>query len=415
MVFASGVRDAYESELVCPRCRTRFGVNAGYLLCPLCDLENVHVYPRPVYSMKPGSLSELEDRGAPGLLRYRGLLPLGPGGAVSLGEGNTPLLAIHRSGAALGMTRLFIKDESRNPTWSFKDRLAAVAVSRAAQDGADTVVVSSTGNHGASVAAYAAAAGLRCVVLTLASVPLVMKVLMQQYGAEVVALEVPTDRWAVMRAGVEERGWVPMSGYVDPPSGSNPFGVDGYKTIAYELFEQLGGLVPDVIIVPVGYGDSLTGILRGFEDLQQLGVADRLPRLIGAEVHGHYARALGLPGGAVDANSVAFSIAVGGATWQGVDAIQRSGGTAVNVTNDELLQAQGVLARNEGLFVEASCAAPYAALEQLIAGERVDVHETVVLLNTSTGLKDIDLVSRHLPAVPVIEPTLRAFDRAPTR
>jgi threonine synthase len=249
------------------------------------------------------------------------------------------------------------------------------------------------------------------VVLTLASVPLSMKVLMQRYGAEVVALDVPADRWMVMRASVEERGWVPMSGYVNPPSGSNPFGVDGYKTIAYELFEQLGGRAPDVVVVPVGYGDSVTGILRGFQDLQQFGVIDRVPRLVGTEVYGHYSRAMGLPSTAVSRETDAFSIAVGAATWQGVDSLQRADGTVVVVTNEELRHAQVTLGR-EGLSVEASCAAPYAALNHLLATDAICRQETIVLLNTSTGLKDIDLSARHLPSVPLIEPSLQALDRA---
>ncbi len=249
------------------------------------------------------------------MLGYASLLPLDREPLSGLGEGNTPLVPLARAGDRIGLSRLYFKDESRNPTWSYKDRLAVVAVNRAVQRGAETLVVSSTGNHGAAVAAYAARLGLDCVVLTLKSVPTAMKVLMQSYGARVVAFSEPGDRWTVMRAGVEERGWVPMSGYATPPSGSNPFGVDGHKTIAYELYQQLDGQLPDVVVAPVAYGDALVGMVRGFEDLCALGLAERLPRMVAGEPYGPYAAGLAsaegatVPRPAPDKPSVGFSIA----------------------------------------------------------------------------------------------------------
>jgi threonine synthase len=287
-----------------------------------------------------------------------------------------------------------------------------VAVTRAVQDGADTVVVSSTGNHGAAVAAYAARAGLRCVVLTLASVPLAMKTLMQSYGALVAAVTEPAGRWAIMRDAVEQRGWVPMSGYVSPPSGSNPYGVDGYKTIAYELWSQLEGRLPDAIVAPVAYGDGISGLVRGFADLVDLGLASRLPRVIAAEPYGPFAAVLdGRPGEVPGAGSVAFSIAATTASWQGVHALQLAGGAAMTAGNDEIMRAQASLAALEGLFPEPSSAITFAVLPALLRAGILDSRDTVVLLGTSTGLKDIGSAAERMAPVPVIEPTLAAFDQ----
>lgn len=374
-----------------------------------------HLYPVPAYDYT-GITALPVDPTAPGLFRYRELLPISDGDVVSLDEGDTPLVDLPRTANRLGVSRLLLKDESRNPTWSYKDRLAAVAVTAAVQQGADTVVVSSTGNHGAAVSAYAARAGIRCVVLTVASVPQAMKTLMQSYGAQVVALADARDRWVLMHEAVRERGWVPMSGFVDPPSGSNPFGVEGYKSIAYEIFEQLGGAVPDALIAPVAYGDGIAGIGRGFEELRTFGLTDRVPRLIASEPFGPYQHAVeqgfdstaSVPSGA----TVAFSIGTGKATWQGWNALDATGGAAQAVDDDATMAAQARLAREEGFFLEASSATTVAALPHLIADGRIRSDETVVLLGTSTGLKDIPTTAALLPAVPVVEPTLAALDAA---
>jgi threonine synthase len=376
-------------------------------------VEGGHVYAVPTYDLS--RIRGLETTEDPGLFRYRPLLPIAAGPVVSLGEGDTPLVTSAKLGGDLGLSHLYIKDESRNPTWSYKDRLAAVAVTKALQQGRDTVVVSSTGNHGAAVAAYAARAGLRCVVLTLASVPLAMKTMMQAFGAQTVAVEKPADRWVIMRQAVEERGWVPMSGFVGPPSGSNPFGCEGYKTIAYELHAQLGD-VPDVVVTPVAYGDALAGLARGFQDLVDLGLSAAVPRLVATEPFGPYGRAL-REGFRADAtvpvsDSVSFSIATPMATWQGWDALTRTRGAAVTVDDARTMAAQRLLAAREGLFIEASSATTVAALPELIDRGVIGAHDRVVLLATSTGLKDIPTTAASLPKVPVIEPTLAALDEA---
>lgn len=405
--------------LACVRCGRTWPEPGLELLgagCPSCAAEGAPANVLTVRDLTGLPTGAVPVRpGEPGLFRFRDLLPLAPGTpAVSLGEGRTALVDLPVLAEQAGVRRLLVKDETRNPTWSYKDRLAAVAVTKAVELGVDTVVVCSTGNHGAAVAAYAARAGIRCVVLTLASVPQEMKTLMGVYGAEVAALRTGPQRWALMRELVAQRGWMPVSGHADPPVGSPAYGVDGYTTIAYELHEQLGGDVPDVVVVPAAYADGLTGIGRGFDDLVALGVTDRRPRLLAAEPFGPLAA--GIAAGTDTAGPVpvgpssAFSIASPVGTYQGLATLRGSGGAAVAVPDDErVLDAQQRLGRH-GLYLEASAAITLPALETARERGLVGAGDTVVLIGTSTGLKDVGTTAARLPAVPVIEPTVAALD-----
>lgn len=403
---------AYLGHLECPRCHRVVDETKFMYGCPTCAADGVTVNVHPVYAVTQEAWTRRSSE--PGIFERRGMLPVSQTGpVVSLGEGRTPLLHLARTGGRCGLSALHLKDETRNPTWSYKDRLAAVAVTKALAQGADTVVVATTGNHGAATAAYAAAAGLRCVALTLASVPLTMKVLMQAYGADVVALDQPRDRWTLMKMAVEEWGWVPVSGFVDPPIGSNPFGIDGYKSIAYEIFEQLRD-VPHTVIVPTAYADALTGIHRGFLDLVTLGLATQTPRMVAAEPLGPYAASLAATGDrpalTPSRPSVAFSVAASTATYQGVAVLDASGGRAVVVRDDEdIVRAQLEVAAAEGLYLEASSVISVRAAEQLAREGAVGADDVVVAIGSSTGLKDVGATAARLVDVRVIEPSLQAL------
>ncbi len=403
---------AYTGILACGRCGTAVAEADAARGCPRCSAEGVFVNVHPVYE-SPDPLGR--KSGGPGIFRYRHVLPIG-GAGISLGEGETPLLPLERLGSALGVPELYLKDETRNPTWSYKDRLAAVAVSKAVEMGAEAVVVATTGNHGAAAAAYAAAAGLRCIVLTLESVPVTMKVLMGVFGARLVALRSGPDRWRLMAAAVAERGWFPLSGFHDPPIGSNPFGIEGYKTIAYELVEQLGS-APDVVVVPTAYGDGLAGICRGFLDLRSAGTIGHLPRLVAAEPLGPYSATLQAdsetPVAVEPRSSVAFSTATPVATCQGLDALRISRGTAVAVPDDAvILAAQRRYAETEGVYLEAAAALTLPVVERLAETGWIGPEDRVVVVGTSSGLKDVGATAKHLGEVPVIEATLAALDAA---
>src|SRR5678816_721838 len=395
------------SALECLRCRAVYDDQRLFTGCPRCARESVNVNLSVV--LDHAALGPITPASFPAtprsLWRFRQLLPLGHADPISLGEGATPLVHLERLGRRLGLPRLYAKDESQNPTWSYKDRLCSLAVTHAVATGARVITISSTGNHGASTAAYAARAGLPCVIFTVASVPDTMKTLMQAYGAAVVECPTSEARWALMRQGIERLGWYPTSGFMIPPVGSNPWGIEGYKTIAYEVAEDLGWTAPDVVVVPSSYSDGLHGTWKGWTEMQTLGLVKTAPRMIAAEPFGPLAHALERELEAPEmveapAPSVAFSIASRYGTWQGLAALRESGGAGVRLTDEGVFEAQRALAREEGLFVEPSSAASMTAVMQLAARKALDPAQTIVIILTSGGLKDPGASRTWLPPVP---------------
>jgi threonine synthase len=346
--------------------------------------------------------------------RYVEALPVEPDRAVSLGEGGTPLLEVPNVGASTGLIRLMVKNEAQNPTWSFKDRLATVAVSWARANGRYGIAVSSSGNAGASAAAYAARAGLPCVIFTTRSFPGTMQRFMRAYGAMVVATPTPADRWTLNRAVAQEWGWLPLSNVADPAVGSHATGIEGHKTIAFEIAQALGWQSPDAVIVPIAYGDAMSGLYAGFAELVAGGVIARLPRLIAAEAYPSLSRALteGAEGPVLvdGAGSKAFSVATTRSTYQALQAIRATGGTAVVVSDEAAFRWHRALREREGLFVEFSSAMPVAAAEMLRQTGALEADDRVVALITSSGLKDPE-VTLGADELPLVEPNLQDLER----
>ena len=209
-----------------------------------------------------------------------------PAYKVDIGTGFTPLIRADRLAKRLGLDTLWLKNDTTNPTWSFKDRLASGALTMAKKFGAKVIASSSSGNAGAAAAAFAAKAGIPCVVFTFigSAGPLVLQ--MRAYGAMVVKVADKADRWRLQTLGVREFGWYPTSPFFGPVVGSNPYGMEAYKTIAYEVAESFDWDVPDWCVLPVCYGDALYGMWKGFEEMRALGWIDRSPRMLAAEVSG---------------------------------------------------------------------------------------------------------------------------------
>lgn len=354
----------------------------------------------------------LRDR-PPTLWRYAETLPVAPARAVTLQEGMTPLVEAPRLAGEVGVARLLVKDESRNPTWSFKDRLASVVVSAARDLGARVIASSSSGNAGAAVAAYAARAGLPCVVFTFQGAAGPMVTQMRGYGAMVLAVREKAHRWTLLEAGVRRLGWFPTSPFFAPAVGSNPLGVEGYKTLAWEVAEQLGWDTPDWCVLPVCYGDALVGMWRGFQELLRLGWIRRAPRMVAAEIYGSLGDALASGGDALREmprthDTVALSIGATRGTYQALHVLRASGGTAVTVDDAALLHWQARLAVAEGLFAEASSVAALAATRRLRDDGVMGAGDRVVVLSTAGGLKDTDPTARRLGEVPLVAPDLDA-------
>lgn len=393
-------------SLRCIRCGHSYPPADRFTGCERCRTGGSPSNLAPEY--EPVDSAELQKqfgRRQAGIGKYAALLPVED--PVSLGEGGTPLLPAPRLGARLGIDRLYLKDEGRNPTGSFKDRMAAVVVARARELGAETVAVASSGNGGAALAAYAARAGLKCVVFTLAGAPRAMQAQMQSYGARLVATERPADRWRLLAYGVERWGWYPAGNYVSPPVGSNPYGIEGYKTIAYEIAEEFGWQAPDHVVVPTCYGDGLWGIVRGFADLARLGLIAGVPRVHAAEVFGSLKAALdtGAPEPAVVPTrpTVAVSIGTPLSTYQALAALRACSGTAETVGDDAaILDAQRQLAEAEGVYAEPSSAVAVAAAGRLRARGVIRPGESVVCVLTATGLKQPEPLAGTAGPVPVI-------------
>jgi len=349
-----------------------------------------------------------------GMARFAPFLPVAAADMVRMGEGDTPLVAAPAIGGRIGVERLFFKDESRNPTWSHKDRFSAVAVSYARRQGVSAVATASSGNAGASLAAYAAKAGLPCIVFTFQNSAGPMVEQIARYGAMVVPVPRPQDRWPLLAAGVARFRWMGTSPFAAPVVGSHPVGIEGYKTLAYELYEDLEGTVPDWIVVPTSYGDILAGIWRGFQDLAQMGLIRKLPRLVVAEVYRSVEQTLATGSDQLfDAprtfESLAVSIAASQGTFQSLQAVRQSNGRAVTLVDDELLRVQRDMARTEGVLGELSSVAAVAATARLRHEGIIAAGETVVCVMTSTGLKDLDKSGQ--PAPPV-EPVRGGLDAA---
>jgi threonine synthase len=333
----------------------------------------------------------------PGLDRWEPLLPpLAP--ALDLGEGATPLVAAPRLAAWAGFDGpVYIKDEGRNPTWSHKDRLNRCTVSAALLSGAPGIVAASSGNHGASAAAYAARAGLPCVVVTSTSAPPAVRSFLLAYGAAVIG--VPTAaRWDVLRDVVDRLGFQPVSNRTVTHTG-HPFGPEGYKTIAYELFLQLGRRVPAAVYIPTGYAELLFGVWKGFDELQQLGVAPAMPAVVACEPGVRAplarARAAGLPATTVDpAPTAAYSAAVTVSGYRGVVALLEDGWVETP-TEEATAEAQTALTR-EGLWQERSGALSLAGLRDAARAGRAPSGPGVCI-TTSSGFKDIATGTQTIP------------------
>jgi len=390
-------------HLACIRCSASYPLTAYARGCPTCATAGIHANLTVRYAHGPRAERPPARGPHQSIWRFDALLPAGAAEAVSLGEGGTALVNATR----LGLGDVWIKDESRNPTGSFKDRLASASVTMARKLRAQVICSSSSGNAGAATAAYAAKAGLPCVVVTYqgASGPLVTQI--RAYGAMVLSVPTSADRWNVLSSLVDSHRWYPTSVYYGPAVGSNPYGIEGYKTLAYEIAEALDWQAPDWCVLPVCYGDSLYGIWKGFDEMRAAGWIERVPRLVAAEVSGSFVAALAdnidmPPTRTLPRASIATSIGATQGTYQGMHAIRATRGRALHVADDDILAWQRRLAHAEGIWAEPAAAATLPAIDALRKeGVIRDEHRVVALL-TAGGLKDPAPTQAALPALPTV-------------
>lgn len=372
----------YEEEPVSSRC------DCGGIL----ELTLKNVFPR------------IEDFNGAGVWRYSKALPISDGTLpVTIGEGNTPLIPLE------GMTKntylqAFVKNEGQNPTGSFKDRGMTVAVTRARDLGANTLVCASTGNTSASTAAYAAKGGMRAVVLIpdgkIAKGKLVQAVV---HGAKVIRVAGDFDgtlKLMMAQAATRRDLYVVNS--------INPFRIEGQKTGAYEIFEQLGRRVPDYVVLPVGNAGNISAYWKGFSELREWGIAEKTPKMIGVQAEGAAPLATAFLEGRETVarwdkpETVASAIMIGNPiSWsKALRAVRDSQGQFLVVSDQEILKAQKSLASNEGIFVEPASAAPIATLNRL--EKFIKRNSSVVFIATGNGLKDQSAVQFDSDKLPLV-------------
>jgi threonine synthase len=393
---------SYIGRIVCSKCGTRYEPRENPLMCRKKDfgrLDIIYDYDSVSEKLTPAAL---EVRGVRDVWRYEELLPVQTKFGVRLGEGGTPMIHAKRLEEKIGLRNLYLKDETRNPSASFKDRAMAVGIAKAVEMGKRDVVIASSGNAAASLAAYSAAAGIRChaFVPPGAAVGKIAQLLL--YGASVTECEQVKEgedaTVQAMLAAVDKHGYYPCPSF----GPFNPYQVEGPKTIVYELFEQQKWAQVDAIFVPTGSGCLLTGIWKGLLDLERLGLIKSHPRLVAVQPNGNrpLVRAIreGLGFNQVTPEAYPKSVASGlldPYPWDGDAAlagIRKTEGTGVSVSDDEILQAVRDLAAYEGVFAEPSGAAGLAGLKRMVSEGLIAMGDKVVVLVTGSGLKDPDSV-----------------------
>ncbi len=408
----SSVKDrANISELECSACGKKYDPATEQHLCT-CG--------KPLlarYDLKRAAatltLESLKARPR-NLWRYQEVLPNDP--PVSLGEGMTPLVHAERLGASMaftggstgaatangkgGLQRLYIKDEGLNPTGSFKARGMTAAVTRARRLGAKALAAPTAGNAGGALAAYAAAAGLPAVIVMPADTPAANVMECQAFGAKVVKLNgLISDCGKYVAEHKDGEGWYDVS------TLKEPYRVEGKKTMGYELWEQFGGKLPDVILYPTGGGVGLIGMCKAFDEMQEMGwIGAERPRMVAVQAEGcapivkaweaHKNAAEFFPNAATIASGLRVPGPLGDLLI--LSMLRQTKGTAISVSDEEMLRAGRELAEREGIFAAPEGAATVIGARKLAASGWIKPHETVVLFNTGTGYKYAEAWQRAL-------------------
>ena len=404
---------AFVSALKCRECGREYPIEPSYT-CSWCfgPLEVAYDYD----AIRAATSRERIAAGPANIWRYADLLPSDDHPDIDLGAGFTPLVRADRLAAELGLGEVWVKNDTLNPTNSFKDRVVNVALAKALEFGFKVAACASTGNLANSVAAHAARAGLESYVFVPANLEAGKIVTTAVYGGNLVAVDGNYDD--VNRLCAELAGTYPWA-FVNV--NVRPYYAEGSKTLAFETAEQLGWRTPDHVVVPIASGSQLTKIHKGFHELYQVGLLDEEPqvRVSGAQALGCSPVATAFLEGRdvikpVKPDTIAKSLAIGNPAdgYFAIDAVRSTGGGMAAVTDDEIVEGIRLLARTEGIFAETAGGVTIATLQKLAASGVVRADERVVVYITGHGLKTLDAVAEVVGPTATIRPTIEAFHDA---
>jgi len=404
--------------LKCTICGAEYAVDEAEYVCPHHGddgiLDVVYDYDLIAQRFNPDKLAHDPIRS---IWRYLPLLPVNPettrqliAGTVLASVGWTPLYSAPRLAVELGLKHLWIKDDSRQPTASFKDRASAIAVVKTRELGYEIVTTASTGNAAAALSGLCAAVGQHNVIFVPKTAPQAKIAQLLAYGSTVMLVDGTYDQaFELCLEAARAFGWYNRN------TGYNPYMSEGKKTAAYEICEQLDWQAPDVILVPVGDGCIIGGIHKGLRDLLAMGWIDHVPRIIGVQATGSSplvdAWERGLEGWemkSVEAHSVADSIVAGlpRDRIKALRAVRETGGAYVRVDDEEILAAIPTLAQGCGVFAEPAAAAAYAGLVEVVEQGLVNSDERIVVLSTGSGLKDVASAMKAVGQPLIVSPDL---------
>ncbi len=405
----------------CSLCKHEYSISEVQYVCPK-DGGNLDVLLDYTSMRRHMAPQKIFESGEPSIWRYLPLLPVDDPGFEQTPfhrVGWTPVFETPRLAKRLGLQTLWVKDESRNPTASFKDRASAVVVARARQIGAEVVVTASTGNAGAALAGMAAAVGQKAVIFAPKTAPPAKVAQLLVFGAQVILVDGNYDSaFDLTVQAAQEFGWYCRN------TGYNPFTAEGKKTAAFEIWEwweMTRKAHPSLnrlnVFVSVGDGNIISGIHKGFKDLLALGWIEEMPRIFGVQSKGSAAIYNAFQAGSeqiipVEANTLADSISVD-LPRDGVRAVRaarESGGSYLAVEEEKILQAIAALGE-VGIFAEPAGATSYAGLELAVQLGWIQDQDAVLVLNTGSGLKDVKAAMQAVPQAPIIEPTLSALKK----
>ncbi|HNY67730.1 MAG TPA: threonine synthase [Bacillota bacterium] len=399
-------------SFTCVSCQAQYGSLPSTYTCPACGgiLDVVYDYGSIDGGLLVRSLASNPDRS---IWRYEDLLPVTPGGPrPKLRVGGTPIYRARRLAEEIGLSDVFIKDDGVNPTASLKDRASAVAVAMALEAGAEVISCSSTGNAASSCAGCAASVGLPAVIFVPERAPAGKLAQLRIFNAIVIRVQGSyRDAFNLSREAIGRYGWYNRNAAI------NPYMVEGKKTVSFEICEELGSALPDWVVVSVGDGCTVAGVWKGFRELHNIGVIPRTPRILGVQAEGSNPISVSfrtqMPMQPGHEDTIADSIAVGEPRnpVKAVNAVRDSGGTMIDVSDEEILSAMRLLGRTAGVFGEPAGVAGLAGLARAVREGIIDSSASACAIVTGNGLKDIQTGIRAAGEPITIPPDIALLER----